>query len=98
MHARLSRFAGLDAERIEETVRQFREEGLATLRAQKGFEGATVAVNYATGQAFALTLWDSEGDMRESERAATEAREQAIATAGPSRVPVVDRYEVVVSG
>ena len=43
-----------------------------------------------------MTLWASEAEMRESEKVAAEAREQAIATAGPSRAPVVDRYEVVV--
>jgi heme-degrading monooxygenase HmoA len=95
MHARLSRFAGLDAERIDDMVRQFEEEGLSSLEEQRGFEGITLAVNYASGQAFALSLWDTERHMRESERAASEAREQAIATAGPSRAPIVDRYEVV---
>lgn len=95
MHARLSRFAGLDAERIDDMVRQFDEEGLSSLQEQQGFEGITLAVNYTSGQALALSLWDTEGHMRESERAASEAREQAIATAGPSRAPIVDRYEVV---
>lgn len=95
MHARLSRFAGLDTERIEDVVRQFEGEGLANLQRQQGFRGVTVAVNFTSGQAFAVTLWESEAEMRESEKVASEAREQAIAAAGPSRAPVVDRYEVV---
>jgi hypothetical protein len=37
MHARLSRFAGLDPERIDETVRQFEEEALGDLEQQPGF-------------------------------------------------------------
>ncbi len=96
MHARLSRFAGLDAERIDDMVREFESEGLTSLEAQEGFQGITVAVNRVSGQAFALSLWDTEEHLRESERAAEESREQAIATAGPSRAPIVDRYEVVV--
>jgi heme-degrading monooxygenase HmoA len=96
MHARLSRFAGLDAERIEDMVKQFEAEGLTSLEGHAGFQGITVAVNHASGQAFAMSLWDSEAHLRESERTAEEAREQAIATAGPSRAPIVDRYEVVV--
>ena len=96
MHARLSRFAGLDPERIEETVHQFRDGALPELREQKGFKSITVAVNRKTGQALAITLWETEADMKASEKLATQAREQAIATARPSREPIVDHYEVVV--
>jgi heme-degrading monooxygenase HmoA len=96
MHARLSRFAGLDPERIEETVHEFRDGALPELREQNGFRGITVAVNRRTGQALAITLWESEADMKASEQLATQAREQAIATAKPSRAPIVDHYEVVV--
>jgi hypothetical protein len=47
MHARLSRFAGLDPERIDATVRQFEEEeeeeeALPRLEQQPGFRGITV--------------------------------------------------------
>jgi hypothetical protein len=37
MHARLSRFAGLDPERIDATVRQFEEEPVPRLERQSGF-------------------------------------------------------------
>jgi hypothetical protein len=96
MHARLSRFAGLDPERIDATVRQFEEEALPRLEQQPGFRGITVGVNYQGGQAVAIALWETEADMRRSEKLAAEAREQAVATAGPSRTPIVDHYEVVV--
>jgi hypothetical protein len=95
MHARLSRFAGLDPERIDATVRQFEEEQLPRLEQAAGFRGITVGVNHRSGQAVALALWETEADMRESERIAEEAREQAVATAGPARTPIVDKYEVV---
>jgi hypothetical protein len=95
MHVRLSRFAGLDPERIDATVRQFEEDALPRLEQAQGFRGITVAVNHRAGQAVAIALWESEADMQESERLADEAREQAVATAGPSRTPVVDNYEVV---
>jgi heme-degrading monooxygenase HmoA len=96
MHARLSRFAGLDAERIDETVRQFETEMLASLEQQPGFRGITVGVNHGTGQAFTVALWETEADMNQSEKVAAEARERAVATAGPQRDPIVDHYEVVV--
>ena len=95
MHARLSRFAGFDPERIEETVRQFEEEALPNLEQQPGFRGLTLGVNHRSGQAAAITLWETEADMTRSEQLATAAREQATATAKPSRDPIVDHYEVV---
>jgi heme-degrading monooxygenase HmoA len=96
MHARLSRFAGLDPERMDATVRQFEEEALPRLEQQPGFRGITVGVNYRGGQAVAIALWETEADMRRSEKLAAEAREQAVATAAPSRTPIVDQYEVVI--
>ena len=97
MHARLSRFAGLDPERIEETARQFEDETLEALAQQPGFRGITVGVNRRSGKAVALTLWETEADMRRSAELADEAREQAVATAKPERDPIVDDYEVIVS-
>src|SRR5437764_1604287 len=92
LHARLSRFGGLDPERIEATVEQFREQALPQLQEQQGFRGITVGVNRKTGQALAVTLWETEADMSESERVADEARDQAVATARPAREPIVDHY------
>jgi hypothetical protein len=96
MHARLSRFAGLDGERIDATVRQFEEDALASLEQQPGFRGLTVGVDYQSGRAFAIGLWESQADMSRSEHVATEAIERAIATVGPARTPIVDHYEVVI--
>jgi heme-degrading monooxygenase HmoA len=96
MHARLSRFAGLDPERIDATVRQFEEEALPRLEQQPGFRGITVGVNYQGGQAVAIALWETKADMSRSEKLAAEAREQAVATAAPSRTPIVDHYEVAI--
>jgi len=95
MHIRLSRFAGLDPERIDETLQQFQEQELPNLEQQKGFGGITVGVNRRSGQAVAVALWETEGDMRESEKVADQARERAVATAKPERDPIVDHYEVI---
>jgi heme-degrading monooxygenase HmoA len=97
MYVRLSRFAGLDPERIEETTRQFEDESLDALAQQPGFRGITVGVNRRSGKAVAVTMWETEADMRESEKVADTAREQAVATAKPEREPIVDDYEVIVN-
>jgi heme-degrading monooxygenase HmoA len=95
MYARLSRFAGLPPERIDQTVDEFRQQQLPELERQAGYKGVVVMLNRTTGQSAALSFWESEADMRESEKLAERAREAAIATAQPERDPVVDRYEVV---
>jgi heme-degrading monooxygenase HmoA len=95
MYARLSRFAGLPPERIDQTVDEFRQQQLPELERQAGYKGVVVMLNRTTGQSAALSFWESEADMRASEQLAERAREAAIATAQPEREPVVDRYEVV---
>ena len=95
MHARLSRFAGLPPERIDETIEEFEKRQLPELRRQPGYQGVMVMLNRSSGQAAALTLWESEEDMRESERVADQVREAAMALGRPKREPVIDRYEVV---
>jgi hypothetical protein len=99
MHARVSRFAGLDPGRLDETIAEFRSGALEQLRGQQGFKGITVGVNRASGQAIALALYDSEREMRDSEKLAAEARARAVETGShePSREPVVDHYEIVIS-
>lgn len=95
MHARLSRFAGLPPARVDETLQGFENVELPALEGCQGFEGVVVMVNRSTGQAAAITYWETEADMRESEHAAGEAVQAALKRSGPSREPVIDRYEVV---
>jgi heme-degrading monooxygenase HmoA len=95
MHVRLSRFAGLPPERIDDTIDEFREQQLPELEGQAGFKGVLVMLNRGTGQAAALTFWENEADLHASEKVASRAREAAVASAQPAREPIVDRYEVV---
>ena len=96
MHARLSRFAGLPPERLDQTVDEFREQQLPELERQAGYKGVVVMLNRSSGQAAALSFWESEDDLRASDKLAARAREAAVATAQPEREPVVDNYEVVI--
>ena len=95
MHARLSRFAGLPPERIDHTLAEFQQQQLPEIEKQDGYAGVVLMVNQRTGQAAAITFWDSEMALRQSEHAAGAAVQQAVDTAQPSREPVIDRYEVV---
>jgi heme-degrading monooxygenase HmoA len=100
MWARLSRYAGLPPERLEQTISEFEAEQLPAIEQQPGFEGVMVAVDRKAGKATAITYWDSQENLRASDKLAAQARAAAEATAGvanqPSREPIVDHYEVVI--
>ncbi len=95
MYARLSRFAGLPPERVEETIRQFEQNDLPALEQARGFRGIFVGVDWNAGKAAAVTFWETREDLEASDRAADQARGAAIERAQPQREPIVDRYEVV---
>jgi heme-degrading monooxygenase HmoA len=95
MHARMTTFAGLPPERVEPAIEEFRKEQLPLLEQQDGFKGVFILVNRAQGKAAALSLWESEQQMKESDEIADRARGSAVATARPAREPLVDQFEVV---
>jgi heme-degrading monooxygenase HmoA len=96
MHARMTTFAGLPPERVEPAIREFQEGQLPLLEQQAGFQGVFVLVNRSQGRAAALTLWETEEQMKASDKIADQARDSAVATTRPAREPIVDRFEVVV--
>jgi heme-degrading monooxygenase HmoA len=98
MYARMSRFAGLPPERINETLEGFEKAMLPAFEQLDGFKGVMVLVDRTEGKAAAITFWESQQDLRASDKLADQAREQAMETAqatGPARDPLIDRYEVV---
>jgi heme-degrading monooxygenase HmoA len=95
MYARMSRFAGLPPERIDETIREFQEGQLQALSQQPGYKGVLIGVDRAEGKSVAITFWESAENLRASDRLANQARQQALESVKPSREPIVDRYEVV---
>jgi hypothetical protein len=95
MYARLSRFAGLPPERIDETLREFQEGQLSVLEQQPGYNGVLVGLDRAEGKAIAITFWESSENLRATDRLADEARQAALDAVKPSREPIVDRYEVI---
>jgi heme-degrading monooxygenase HmoA len=96
MHARVTRLEAL-ADLLEEVTRQFEERTLALLEGLAGFEGYVLLADGASGQAMAITYWQSEEDLRASEEAGARERERAAETGGVVADPVVERYAVVSS-
>jgi heme-degrading monooxygenase HmoA len=95
MNARLSRWAGLPPERLDQTVRQFEEDHLPAIESQQGYSGVVVMLDRTSGRAAAITFWETEADMPASDQLAEQARAAVEATAQAEREPIVDRYEVV---
>jgi heme-degrading monooxygenase HmoA len=96
VYARMSRFAGLPPERIEETIREFQAGQLKALSQQPGYKGVLIGMDRAEGKSIAITFWESAENLRASDRIADKARQQALESVKPSREPIVDRYEIVV--
>lgn len=97
MYARVTRFSGLPPERIQATLRAFREEHLPALQQQDGYRGVQVMVDQQGGRAIAIMYWESQEALRASDKLASEARAAAISRLDPDREPIVDNFEVLLT-
>jgi heme-degrading monooxygenase HmoA len=95
MFARATRIEG-SPDRLEDAIRQFREQTLPAAQGQAGFSGGMLLADRSSGAAMAVTLWESEENMHASERFADEQRTQVASAAGASSQPRVEHYEVAV--
>jgi heme-degrading monooxygenase HmoA len=94
MFARVRVTSGVP-EKVDDGIRHFRENVVASYKDVAGFEGAYLLVNRKTGKVMGITLWDSEADMQ-----ATGKTSEKLRAAGSQVVagttPQPDEYEVVV--
>ena len=95
MYARVSTIHG-QPDRVEQGIGIFREQSVPTLQGQQGFRAAYALIDRQGGKALALSLWESEEAMRQSEQAVEQQRQQAAQQMGASG-PTVERYEVVIA-
>ena len=94
MHARVSTFSG-DASGIDQVTAQARDVVLPAARELAGFKGLVAMGDRTTGKVVAITFWESEQAMRDSEEAANRMRSDA-ARAGGEEIVGVERFEVVI--
>jgi len=94
MFARVRITSGVP-EKVEDGIRHFRENVVASYRNVAGFEGAYLLVNRKSGKVLGITLWDTEAHMQ-----ATGAASERLRAAGTQVVggttPPPEEYEVVV--
>lgn len=95
MHARVTSFPGLAPERITATLKEFEEEHLPVLEQQPGFMGVWAGVDRNAGRAVAVTFWETQEDLRATDKLASQVRAVAVSTSRAEREPITDRYEVV---
>ncbi len=97
MYARVTMFPGLAPERINATLEEFKEQYLPKFEQQPGYQGVWLGVDYMGGRAIAVTYWDSQETLHDSDELANRVRAAAVSRAGldRNRPPLIDRYEVV---
>jgi heme-degrading monooxygenase HmoA len=93
---RLNRFVDMEPQLLRESLQQFKAEQLPALERVPGFRTIFFGVDLKKGKAAAITFWESEADLRASERPERAARELALARAGGSLGKgLVDSYGIV---
>jgi hypothetical protein len=91
MHARVTRYEGVDPDAMAETV-EVKKGVLPTEFGQtEGMKGAVFLTDRRSGTILVISLWQDEGAMGRSEEEATRVREEVTA---PGETASVERYEV----
>jgi heme-degrading monooxygenase HmoA len=92
MHARMTTMEG-SSERLDEGLRQIREDVLPQLQQQDGYKGFIVFDNRQKGELVGFSLWESEQAMRASEEVGDRTRRES-AEVMDDTIAGVERYEV----
>jgi heme-degrading monooxygenase HmoA len=92
MHARVTTMEGT-SERLDEGLRQIREDVLPQLQQQDGFKGFVVFDNRQSGKLIGFSLWESEQAMQASEDVADRTRRESAGVMDDT-IAGVERYEV----
>ncbi|HLY87248.1 MAG TPA: hypothetical protein VKO84_12185 [Gaiellaceae bacterium] len=93
MHARVTTVSG-SAENVDSGIENFRTTVLPFAREQG--KGAILLVDRESGEAIAITLWEDEQALLDSEDRADALRAEAADRMGADQSPAVARYEVAV--
>ncbi len=92
MFARVTTVRG-QADRLDTGIRTFQEQIVPLIQRQPGFQGASLLVDRQRGTVLALSLWESQAAMAQSEQAVATQRTQTVQQLGGS-TPTIERYGV----
>jgi heme-degrading monooxygenase HmoA len=93
MHARVTTL-DMDPGNVDQVRDQLERDDVPKFQQLDGFKGMTLLTDRQSGKTVALTFWESEGALRESEDAVQDARRRAAETGGAGE-PQVERFEVI---
>jgi heme-degrading monooxygenase HmoA len=93
MFARLTTLQG-SPDRADEAVRFIEQKVVPGAKGQAGFKGGYWGLDRSTGKAIALTLWESEQAVQDSEAFGQQARDEGSRELG-GRVVSVEAFEIV---
>jgi heme-degrading monooxygenase HmoA len=96
MFARLTTLQG-SPERADEAIRFIQETVLPQAKQQAGFQGGYWGLDRSTGKGIALTLWESEQAVRDSEPSGQQVRQEGARAIGGDVVSV-ETFEIVAQG
>jgi len=91
MHARVTRYEGVDPDAMAETVEMKKGVFPTEFGQTEGMKGAVFLTDRRSGTILVISLWQDEGAMGRSEEEATRVREEVTA---PGETASVERYEV----
>jgi heme-degrading monooxygenase HmoA len=84
----------MDPGNVDEARDQLESEDVPKFQELSGFKGMTLLTDRQSGKTVAITFWESEDALRESEDAVKDARRRAAETGG-SGDPQIERFEVI---
>ena len=93
MHARLTQIQG-SADQIDAAVEMAKNDVLPTLQGCTGYKGFSVGVDRSSGAMFGLSFFDSEENLRASDDAVRQKREETASAAGGTAE--VAHFEIVI--
>jgi heme-degrading monooxygenase HmoA len=93
MHARVTTLS-MDPARVDQVRDQLERDDVPEFERLDGFKGMTLLTERQTGKTIAVTFWESEDALRQSEEAVSGARSRAAESGGAGE-PQVERFEVI---
>jgi heme-degrading monooxygenase HmoA len=93
MFARQSTLLG-KPDQIDGAIRNFNERIHPALRQLTGFAGTELMTDRKSGKVVAITFWETEQALRDSESKADELRRSAATQVQATTEPLVERFEV----
>jgi heme-degrading monooxygenase HmoA len=85
-------------DKIDETIKLYKESVVPTAKSQKGFRGITLFTDRQSGKGYSISLWDSEEDAIANEQTGYYKEQVGKFAEFMTAPPAQEGYEVVVQG